>query len=111
MAKEASGYSVAFETTIPKSGVGTRASHFANANKNLAAAMKDDKTLAKAMEELDITIPERLGQSPAGWSWHHVPDRPGVMQLVPRSQHQGGPWQSLLHENQVGGFKIWGSNF
>ncbi|WP_366145479.1 HNH endonuclease [Methylovulum sp.] len=46
-----------------------------------------------------------------GWTWHHVPDQPGIMQLVPRSQHQGGPWQSILHPNREGGFKLWGNQY
>lgn len=73
--------------------------------------MENDARLATAMKDLDVTIPKQLGRSPEGWSWHHVPDRPGVMQLVPRAQHQGGPWQALLHKDQVGGFKKWGSDY
>lgn len=111
VAKIAPAYSVAFETTITKAGVGTRASHFADANSSLAMAMKNDAEFAKMADNLGIQIPSRLGQSPAGWSWHHVPDQPGAMQLVPRGQHQGGPWQSLLHPNQEGGFKLWGSEY
>lgn len=107
----ANAYSVAFETTIAKAGIGTRASHFTDANKSLAAAMKSDSGFAKSMESLSVQVPARLGQSPAGWSWHHVPNQPGVMQLVPRSQHQGGPWQPLLHPDRVGGFKLWGNNY
>jgi hypothetical protein len=109
--KSAPAYSVAFETTIAEAGVGTRASHFTDANKSLAAAMKNDAGFANMADSLGIQIPNRLGQSPADWSWHHVPDQPGVMQLVPRSQHQGGPWQPLLHPNQEGGFKLWGSQY
>jgi hypothetical protein len=73
--------------------------------------MKNDEGLAKMMEDLDIDIPKRVDRSPAGWTWHHVSDRPGVMQLVPRGQHQGSAWQSLLHEGQEGGFNKWGSDY
>ena len=111
VAKSASGYSVAFETTIAEAGVGTRASHFADANNSLSVAIKNDAGFASMADSLGIQIPNRLSQSPADWSWHHVSDQPGVMQLVPRSQHQGGPWQSLLHPNQEGGFKLWGSQY
>ena len=38
-----------------------------------------------------------------GLTWHHHPERPGVMQLVPRSQHRApGPVQESLHPNQKG---------
>jgi hypothetical protein len=50
-----------------------------------------------------------LGESPSGWTWHHVPDQPGVMQLVPRAMHQGSTWQPL-HPGGVGGFKLWGAD-
>jgi RHS repeat-associated protein len=104
-------YSVAFETIIPKVGAGTRPAHFKAANQALQSAMKADDGFAKMMDDLGIQIPDALGKSPAGWSWHHVPDQPGVMQLVPRSQHQGSFWQHLLHPDGVGGFKIWGSQY
>ena len=63
------------------------------------------------MDDLGVKIPQRLAQSPANWSWHHVPNQPGTLQLVPRAQHQGGPWQPLLHPNQTGGFKLWGADY
>ena len=110
-AGRAAAYSVAYETAITKAGVGTRGSHFTDANKSLAAAMNKDPELAKMMSALGIKIPQRLDQSPAGWSWHHVPNQPGTLQLVPRSQHQGGSWQPLLHPNQTGGFKLWGDGY
>jgi len=110
-AKGASAYSVAFETTIAKAGVGKRGSHFADANRSLADAMKKDPDLVKMMDGLGVKIPQRIDQSPANWTWHHVPDQPGTLQLVPRAQHQGGPWQSLLHPNQQGGFKLWGTDY
>jgi hypothetical protein len=94
-----------------KAGAGTRGSHFTDANKSLAAAMNKDPAFAKMMDDLDIRIPDRLDQSPGGWSWHHVPNQPGTLQLVPRAQHQGAPWQPLLHPNQTGGFKLWGADY
>lgn len=103
-------YSVAFETTIEKLGAGTRASHFSSANKALIATMQSDAAFAKSIDDLGIKI-DRMDRSPAGWSWHHVPDQPGVMQLIPRAQHQGGAWQSILQPDQVGGFKLWGADF
>ena len=109
--KRASAYSVAFETKIAKKGIGTLESHFASANRNLAAATEKDSGLAKIMNNLDIRKPDRIDRSPANWSWHHVPNRPGILQLVPRIQHRGSAWHHLFHKNQVGGFKIWGSNY
>ncbi|WP_421917381.1 HNH endonuclease [Mesorhizobium sp.] len=46
--------------------------------------------------------------APDGFSWHHS-DKPGVMQLVPRSQHRNGSiFQKVLHPNRGGGFSQWG---
>jgi RHS repeat-associated protein len=109
--KDAPAYSVAFEAKIAKAGIGTRGAHFADANKTLAAAMNKDAELSKMMNGLGIRIPQRLDQSPANWSWHHVPNQPGTLQLVPRNQHQGGLWQRLLHPGQQGGFKLWGGDY
>ncbi|MEO7591496.1 MAG: HNH endonuclease [Byssovorax sp.] len=53
-----------------------------------------------------------VASSPAGWTWHHVPNQPGVLQLVPRIQHAtGSAFQPLLHPNGVGGMYIWGSQY
>jgi len=108
--KTSAGYSVAFETVIEKIGAGTRASHFADANGSLIAAMKSDASFAKMMEDLGVSV-GRMDRSPANWTWRHVADKPGVMQLVPRPQHQAGSFQSLLHPDGVGGFKVWGVDY
>lgn len=106
---EAKQYSVAFETELEPLGVGTRAAHFRAANKALAASVSAD-----TLTEMGIEIPRSnvgtiLGESPKGWTWHHVPGQPGVMQLVPRAMHAPGSiWQPLLHPGRVGGFKLWG---
>ncbi|WP_236644811.1 RHS repeat-associated core domain-containing protein [Sorangium cellulosum] len=109
-------YSVAFETTIPKVGAGSRGAHFKAANEALLAEMRASPELASAIDGLAIKVPTSsadtvLQRSPPGWTWHHVPHRPGAMQLVPTQQHQGGPWQPLVHPNGVGGFKLWGTEF
>ncbi|KYF90903.1 hypothetical protein BE20_16185 [Sorangium cellulosum] len=109
-------YSVAFETTIPKVGAGSRGAHFKAANEALLAEMRASPELASAIDGLAIKLPTSsagtvLQRSPPGWTWHHVPHRPGAMQLVPTQQHQGGPWQPLVHPNGVGGFKLWGTEF
>ena len=109
-------YSVAFETTIPKVGAGSRGAHFKAANEALSAEMKASPGFAPAIEGLGIKVSTSgagtaLQRSPAGWTWHHLPEQPGVMQLVPTPQHQGGPWQPLFHPGGVGGFKLWGTDF
>jgi hypothetical protein len=112
LASKPSAYSVAFETTIAKTSIGTRSAHFAAANKNLEFAIKSDTQFAKMVNGLGIRVPEKLGQSPANWTWHHVPDRPGVLQLVPRDQHNPGSiWQRLLHPDRKGGFNQRGSEY
>ena len=80
-------YSVIFETPIGKLGIGTRRSHFRQANSALSAAMDSDAEFAAAMKEAGIEVSTDLSKSPANFSRHHVPDRPGTMQLVPRTEH------------------------
>jgi hypothetical protein len=110
-------YSVAFETTIPKAGTGRYPAHFAAANENLLRAMSDPQlaqmlrqTLGPQFEGTILSPTGRvLGRSPAGWTWHHVPNQPGVLQLVPIEQHApGSSWQYLLHPNGEGGMSQWG---
>ena len=112
-------YSVAFETAIPKRGIGTRDSHFQAANEAALRAQRDPE-VADAFASLGISIPVDsegavMGRSPAGWTWHHVTEQPGVMRLVPRGQHQGKAWQDVLHPKmdgrRVGGFKLWGADY
>jgi RHS repeat-associated protein len=113
-------YSVAAEVSIPMRGVGTRASHFEMANKALLGQMGASPDLAGAMRSLipnlerDVMGAGELvrGVSPKGWTWHHVVDQPGVMQLVPYQQHAwGSAWQALLHPAGKGGFVQWGWAF
>jgi len=111
LAKDVRAYSVAFEASIAKSGAGTRAAHFTEANRILAETIANDPDFAKSLMRLGVAIPQRLNQSPANWTWHHVPERSGILQLIPREQHQGRLWQPLLHPNQTGGFKLWGSDY
>lgn len=111
-AKGASAYSVAFETTIPKLGMGTRPEHFKAANAALESSIKSDASFARMADQLGIQVPTNRGTSPANWTWHHVPNQPGAMQLVPRSQHQWGSLeQPLLHPGGKGGFSICGSEY
>ena len=57
--------------------------------------MGSDADFAARIKGSGIEVPTRPGTSPASWTWHHILDRPGVMQLVPRAQHQAGAYQSL----------------
>lgn len=105
-------YSVLFETTIPKVGAGTRPEHFKAANRAMLDAIEKDKGFSNLVREAGVTIPANMRQSPAGWTWHHSADRPGVMQLVPYDQHKwGSSYQSVLHPKGKGGFSNWGSGY
>ena len=110
-------YSVAFETMIPKIGTGNRPAHFQSANEALLAQMRASPKLAQAIQSLGIEVPTwasgaAKGLSPAGWTWHHVPETPGLMQLVPRGQHTtGSGFYELMHPTGRGGFFLWGKDF
>ena len=119
-------YSVAFETNLapaqfgPSRGIGTYRAHFAAANKSLLQAMADPELAAGLRQALGENFEGSIlranggvvARSPEGWTWHHVPHQPGVLQLVPRSQHAPGSiFQPLLHPNGVGGMFIWRSQF
>jgi RHS repeat-associated protein len=101
------GYSVAFETTIAKTGAGTREAHKAAANHDLAGAMSD-KEFGQMLSSLGVKPVGGTG-TPAGFRWHHAKDRPGTMQLVPEAQHTSGSiFQDMLHPGGSGGFAQWG---
>ncbi|QYN18941.1 HNH endonuclease [Amycolatopsis sp. DSM 110486] len=112
-------YSVAYETKISEDTYPgrSRAAHFQAANRDLAAAMDSDQEFADSMEDLIPGIGDSLVGSRGGisrrspsplWTWHHAADD-GLMQLVPRIQHESsGNLQNLFHPGGVGGFSIWG---
>jgi hypothetical protein len=113
-------YSVAFEATLTERGIGTYAAHFAEANEQLLKATADPELAAALRETLGANFEGTivgpggnvLGRSPTGWTWHHVVDRPGVLQLVPAGQHApGSAFQALLHPGGVGGMSIWGQRY
>ena len=68
---------------------------------------------AKSIEDMGINIqrtPKGLAPrtSPDNWTWHHAQE-PGVMQLVPKTQHQPGSiFQDAFHPDGKGGYSIWG---
>lgn len=107
--------SVAFETTLnPASYAGlSRAAHFQEANGALLRAMEGDAQFAQIMQQGGVNL-QRTATGlaprtpPASWTWHHAPE-PGVMQLVPRTQHSPGSiFQNTLHPGGKGGYSIWG---
>jgi RHS repeat-associated protein len=108
-------YSVAFETRLsPSSYPGVlRPAHFQEANEALLRAMEADAQFAQIMQQGGVNLQRTATglaprTSPAGWTWHHAPE-PGVMQLVPRSQHAPGSiFQDVLHPGGQGGYSIWG---
>lgn len=77
--------------------------------------MDSDEQFAGIMEALipglrsQLMGPQAISRrAPEGWSWHHAGD-PGVMQLVPRAQHQApGNLQRLFHPGGAGGYARWG---
>ena len=108
-------YSTAFESNLnPSSYLGaSRGRHFQEANESLLRAMESDGRLAQSLRDLGVSLertPSGLAprQPPPGWTWHHAQE-PGVMQLVPRTQHTPGSifWDTL-HPGGRGGFAIWG---
>jgi hypothetical protein len=115
-------YSVAFEARLTARGIGKYGAHFTEANEQLLRAMADPDLAAALRQTLGAnfegSILSRsgsvLGRSPAGWTWHHVVDQPGVLQLVPQAQHApGSAWQVLLHPGGRGrgGMFVWGSRY
>ena len=110
-------YSTAFRTTLPSTSYPgkPRGFHFQQANRQLVQAMDADPRFAQQIESLIPGIREQFvkprsfsRQPPAGWTWHHHRDT-GVLELVPRVQHEAaGPLQQLFHPGGEGGMNIWG---
>jgi RHS repeat-associated protein len=105
-----SAHSVVFETTVAKSGAGTREAHKAVANRDLAAAMSD-REFAQMLSSMGVKLTSGSA-TPTGFIWHHAPGRPGVMQLVPEAQHTpGSAFWDVLHPGGSGGFAQWGKSW
>jgi hypothetical protein len=108
-------YSVAFETQLrPTSYPGfSRGFHFQEANENLLSVIQADPRLAQIMQEVGVNLgrtPTGLAPrtSPGGWSWHNATE-PGVLQLVPRSQHTpSSTFWYTMHPDGQGGYAKWG---
>ncbi|BCG79497.1 HNH endonuclease [Mesorhizobium sp. 113-3-3] len=108
-------YSVVFETKLDSALYPnvSRPRHFQAANVALLVLMEREPDFAKILQEAGINlqrtkrglVPRR---APPGYTWHHDM-KAGVMQLVPRSQHDPGTiFQKALHPNRGGGFSLWG---
>jgi hypothetical protein len=112
-------YSVAYETKISEGLYPgrSRGAHFQAAKRALIDAMDSDPGFAASTEDLipgirDSLVGPRGGisrTSPSSlWTWHHAADD-GLMQLVPRIQHEAhGDLQNVFHPGGVGGYSIWG---
>jgi hypothetical protein len=109
-------YSVAFEMRLKLSSYRkSRRTHVQEANEALLGSVESDPEFARAMRQQGIEIrrtPTGLAprKSPDDWTWHHA-EEPGVMQLIPRSQHDRGTiFQGVLHPHRRGGggYSKWG---
>lgn len=113
---DGSVYSVAFEMNLNSDLYpgGSYTGHFKAANIALSETMASDATFSNSMSELKIIIPRSSsgnisGKSPKDWVWHHDIG-PGVMQLVPKSQHPsipGGIFWKTMHPDNRGGMSLW----
>jgi hypothetical protein len=114
---DGSYYSVAFEVEMPQSlHIDSRYQHHKFANTALDAAMKTDPAFERIMLNLNVAAPRSPAGSinedqPKGWVWHHELN-PGIMQLVPKSQHPNLPggifWKTMHPVGNRGGYSIWG---
>jgi hypothetical protein len=91
----------------------SRPVHVQAANESLLQTMEGEIAFAQDLLNQGLNLqrtPTELAPraAPPGFSWHHA-DEPGVIQLVPRSQHdRGSIFQKTLHPNGRGGFSLWG---
>ena len=120
-----SQYSVYMESNLTSGkhypGRSDRA-HFQEGNRQLHERFETDSDFATTMDTQYPGIVDRVKPGPGGahtraapypgregLTWHHHPDREGVMQLVPRPQHQSaGKVQETLHPGGKGGMDNWG---
>jgi hypothetical protein len=110
---------VAYQTYLSRKDKGSgRARHIREANENYLKATENDPGLALSMSKRGIKI-ERTPRGkvpwrpPEGWTWHHHPHDQGLMQLMPRLQHESPQFQTLLHPFKYGGggYAKWGDKY
>lgn len=112
-------YSVAAEVRLMEKPVGTgRRGHIREANEDVLRRKESDREYADLLQQLGINLERNLwGRAPArppkGWTWHHHPHEEGLVQLMPRSQHEASELQALLHPFKygAGGFARWGHKY
>lgn len=108
-------YTMVFQMKLKKSSYPTRwrQKHYKEANEALLKAMENDPEFAALMRALGIDLKRtKRGKAPRlpprNWTWHHDLE-PGVMQLVPRHQHEkAGRLQKAFHPGGRGGHSLWG---
>jgi hypothetical protein len=109
------GYPVAYSVRLKSTsypGV-PREEHIRECNEALIQAMEKDPALAAKIGGWGIKIGRTLTglaprTSPKGWAWHHVPDVPGLMELIRESDNKFGKSFYLTHPGGKGGYSIWG---
>lgn len=90
-----------------------RRAHDREGNENLLQDMEADDAFVGGLRNQGVVLqrtPTGLvpRTPPAGFSWHHA-EEPGVLQLVPREQHDNGSiFQGVLHPDGRGGYSKWG---
>jgi hypothetical protein len=112
-------YSVAAEVMLKEKPVGTgRVGHIREANENLLLKKESDPEYADLLQKLGVNLERnRWGgaprRPPKGWTWHHHPYQEGLVQLMPRSQHEARELQAVLHPFKygAGGFARWGHKY
>ncbi|MER2010461.1 MAG: HNH endonuclease, partial [Psychrobacillus sp.] len=114
-------YSIAYEVNLPENMYPNVSSprHFQKANEQLYNVFQKDSNFAQEMERLYPGINKGVQPGNRGKfsrnaptkevTWHHHAEYEGVLQLVPRNQHQAkGPIQQILHPEGRGGMENWG---
>ncbi|MCA9191115.1 MAG: HNH endonuclease [Planctomycetales bacterium] len=112
-------YSVEIEVCIePSLFLASDAKQFRECNRQLLTVLESNSYLANELEERFPGTRKFIEPGPRGGitdrppprlTWHHEPERPGVLQLIPRVQHQSkGSVQKNLHPNGRGGKCNWG---
>ena len=112
-------YSVAAEVRLLEKPFGTgRRGHIREANEEVLRRKESDPEYADLLQRLGINLERnRWGSAPRrppkGWTWHHHPHEEGLVQLMPRSQHEASELQALLHpfKYRAGGFARWGHKY
>ena len=106
-------------TTLYEASAGsgvTRGAHRNAANREFYNKMKNDSSFkAKMDKKFGYDVMEHMNSGKGSlknpsrdWVWHHPADKKGVLELMPKSQHQNPALQDILHPgpNGKGGFGL-----